>query len=92
MESLAFLQYTSGISGCRLDVIGDLKFVQKQLLSTRGRNTQYNESIFDLTENTPKLLHLTEIIKEYGKRNCKYLCLIFILDDETHNVQFFSKY
>lgn len=72
MESLAFFQYHSGVSGCRLEMIGDLRLIQKQLLNTRGRNLQFNESIFDLNDDSAKSLQVSQIIKEYGKRNCKY--------------------
>ncbi|GFO05915.1 transmembrane protein 231 [Plakobranchus ocellatus] len=42
MESLAYIEYSSGVPGASLQVFGDLSLQQKQLLGHKGTDKRYN--------------------------------------------------
>nr|CAD7437698.1 unnamed protein product [Timema bartmani] len=69
MESLGVVQHSSSLPGARLDVVADLRLVQKQLLYSRGRDSRFNMSVFDLTRLVPDAFNLQTLFKEYARRN-----------------------
>nr|CAD7401732.1 unnamed protein product [Timema poppensis] len=69
MESLGVVQHSSSLPGARLDVVADLRLIQKQLLYSRGRDSRFNTSVFDLTRLVPDAFNLQTLFKEYARRN-----------------------
>nr|CAD7585842.1 unnamed protein product [Timema genevievae] len=69
MESLGVVQHSSILPGARLDIVADLRLVQKQLLYSRGRDSRFNTSVFDLTRLVPDAFNLQTLFKEYARRN-----------------------
>ena len=47
MESLAYIEHSSGVPGSSLQVFGDLSLQQKQLLGHKGTDKRYNVGIYD---------------------------------------------
>ncbi|ESO96883.1 hypothetical protein LOTGIDRAFT_115323 [Lottia gigantea] len=71
MESLAYIDYESSRPGAMLDVIGDLKVLQKQPLGHKGLDTRYNvsSSLIDSTSTYADTYLLSNILKQYSQRN-----------------------
>jgi len=76
MESMAVITHSSGLPGGRMDVFGDLNFVQKSpLLCTPRKAIRMNRPIL-LFESPDWLVN---IYKEYSKRTRKLFKLLIIL-------------
>ncbi|NXC38837.1 TM231 protein, partial [Penelope pileata] len=69
MQSMAFLQFFSPVSGSQLYMNGDLKLNQRQLLNHCGLDTRYNVSVVNGTSPFASDYDLTNIIAAYQDRN-----------------------
>ncbi|XP_074865185.1 transmembrane protein 231 [Carettochelys insculpta] len=69
MQSMAFIQSSSPISGSQLYVNGDLKLHQRQSLAHSGIDTRYNVSVINSTSPFASDYDLTNIIAAYQARN-----------------------
>ena len=72
MESMAVLQYNSGLPVSDLSYIGDLKWTQKYVLPFGQPETRYNKTIIDRYE-------LFDLIKIYQSRECNYFVFQLIV-------------
>lgn len=73
MESMAVITYNSVMPGGRLDVFGDLDFIQKTPLTCSTRKPiRMNKPIL-LFESPDWLINIYE---EYSKRTCKLLMFL----------------
>lgn len=67
MESLAVLQYNSGLPLAKLYCTADLHWVQRRLVPFRNReDSRYNVSVIDQFE-------ISEILEAYNARECTYI-------------------
>ncbi|XP_078524568.1 transmembrane protein 231 [Lissotriton helveticus] len=78
MQSMAFIQYSSPISGSQLYVNGNLRLQQRQSLNHRGLDTRYNVSVINGTSPFASAYDLTNIIAAYQERN-----VTTVLSDST---------
>lgn len=69
MESMAHITHRSLTSGDRLDVLGELKLGQRELVMSTGHNLVYNYSI--IRESKKGDLDLEEALREHFYRNRK---------------------
>lgn len=69
MESMAYITYTSALSGSNFNTDGELKLVQKVPLPHRGSHTTYNVSIIDDTGLIVENFDWSRILGSYKSRN-----------------------
>ena len=64
METLATIQYNSGIPFCELKYVGDLQWIQRRMINFGETNNRYNQTIM-------KQFEIFEVLKDYNDRDCK---------------------
>jgi len=69
MESLAYIYFSSPISGANFSTEGDLKLKQKFVLPYKGSYTTYNVPVVTSTSVYVEDYDLTKIFTDYNKRN-----------------------
>ncbi|KAJ6652492.1 hypothetical protein lerEdw1_011462 [Lerista edwardsae] len=69
MQSMAFLQSSSPVSGSQVFVSGDLKLQQRQPLSHCGLDSRYNVSVINGTSPFAQDYDLVNIVAAYQERN-----------------------
>jgi len=69
LESLALLQYDSGISGSAFYTDGDLVLKQKNPLPHKGTFNKFNEPIVDKSSSDADVLNIHSILRKYQERN-----------------------
>ncbi|KAK3732038.1 hypothetical protein RRG08_026425 [Elysia crispata] len=69
MESLAYIEHSSGVSGSSLQVFSDLSLQQKQLLGHKGTDRRYNGSLVNETQVYADVYSMSTIFRKYSERN-----------------------
>ncbi|XP_072135903.1 transmembrane protein 231 isoform X1 [Mobula birostris] len=69
MQSMAYVHFSSPISGAQLSVIGDLKLHQREPLKHRGLDTRYNLSVVNDDSPFASSFDLAAITASYQDRN-----------------------
>ncbi|KAL4234256.1 hypothetical protein ACF0H5_005906 [Mactra antiquata] len=69
MEGMAYISHDNPKSGARYDVVGELRFSQKEPLGHRGVESRYNTSIIDSTSIYAEDYNFPNIFKNYVARN-----------------------
>ncbi|XP_032891613.1 transmembrane protein 231 [Amblyraja radiata] len=69
MQSMAYVHFSSPISGSQLTVIGDLKLHQQEPLKHRGLDTRYNISVVNDDSPFASSYDLADITASYQERN-----------------------
>ena len=80
MKKLIYFFYStgSGVSGSRLDVVGDLTLVQKQPLAHKGRDLRFSTPVISDVIDDADVISATEkysfrrILQDYNERNGNY--------------------
>ncbi|XP_024082127.1 transmembrane protein 231 isoform X2 [Cimex lectularius] len=67
MQTLAWIEATSGVGGSQLSINGDLRLHQRQLLSNKGKDFRYNTSI--VSANYTHEFDLFDFLSSYAERN-----------------------
>ena len=66
METMAVLQYNSGMAISKLHYVGDLVWVQRKMLQFQQSENRYNETIVQSDR-----FEVADILKHYHSRQCK---------------------
>ncbi|XP_051884472.1 transmembrane protein 231 [Pristis pectinata] len=69
MQSMAYVHFSSPVSGSQLSVIGDLKLHQREPLKHRGLDTRYNLSVVSGDSKFASSFDLADITASYQDRN-----------------------
>ncbi|KAH3768789.1 transmembrane protein 231-like [Dreissena polymorpha] len=69
MEGMGYLNHDSPKGGARYDVVGELRFNQKEPLKHTGTDDRYNTSIIDSSSIYAEDFHLPTIFQNYVERN-----------------------
>ncbi|WAR13608.1 TM231-like protein [Mya arenaria] len=69
MEGMVFINHDNPKPGARYDVVGELRFNQKEPLSHTGTDHRYNSSVIDSTSIYAEDFLLPTIFKNYVARN-----------------------
>lgn len=69
MESLAYIEYNSAVSGAKLEYVGDLVLQQREPLNHKGRDTRFNDSVIDEKSLYAEEYDFGRIFRKYSKRN-----------------------
>jgi len=66
METLAVLQYNSGMGLSKVQYVGDLTWVQRKILHFRQPENRYNHTIIQSDR-----FEVADILKYYHSRQCE---------------------
>ena len=66
METLAVLQYNSGMALSEVHYVGDLTWIQRKVLHFRQPENRYNETII-----RSHRFEVADILKHYHSRHCR---------------------
>jgi hypothetical protein len=81
MESLAVIQYNSGIPLTGLHYVGDLQWLQKRMLNYRQSDNRYNQTVMGQFE-------ISDLLRAYNKRDCKHSKYLIFLRQSIEILSF----
>lgn len=73
-KGLAYLQSNTPhpLTGGRIDLTADLKMIQREPIAHKGRDSRFDEPIFDYNSIFADDYDFPSVLKAYSARNCKY--------------------
>ena len=72
MESIGYLDFSSGVPISGLNFMGDLRLHQRQPLHPYGIHSVYNISVLPTLSEEANDWKVKNILYEYWRRNCKW--------------------
>ncbi|GFY43695.1 transmembrane protein 231 [Trichonephila inaurata madagascariensis] len=69
MESAAYVQYSTSLSGSSFSTFGELSLMQRQPLRHTGKDDRYNIPVLNISKIDRPFISLENILLEYMKRN-----------------------